>query len=354
MNVLKCRLVWMVLMLAVSWHQAGAQTNPESRELLGLVTNNFAVSRAYRVTTTLIHTQQIRLPPKFQTNSLLATNPIVIRLRTNEWSYTNQVFESYLPGSLPQLVWTNFCARTNGLTMNIWAERSHPLAWPLEPPSVKWNNSSLIWGMRGMTALSPSWAGQGAVGQVPLTALTRRHVYSRGHGMGPDGVSPGFKGKRAWFLTTNNTLVTRSIENAIVRTAPGTNKVHRDYTILLLDRDLPDSIEPMAVASNEAAAKYYFSAAQSRVPLPLYQVEQGGNVSSSVPPLSVNTWKGGDSGSANMLPLPGELVFLSGRSTTGPTPEMQADMDELSRRAGLDPAKYQMRWINLETLTGQK
>jgi hypothetical protein len=48
-----------------------------------------------------------------------------------------------------------------------------------------------------------------------------------------------------------------------------------------------------------------------------------------------------------MLPLPGELVFYGGRSTTGPTPEMQADMDELCRLQKLDPRRYQMRWADL-------
>ena len=48
-----------------------------------------------------------------------------------------------------------------------------------------------------------------------------------------------------------------------------------------------------------------------------------------------------------MIPLPGELVFFSGRSTSGPTPAMQADMDELCRLEGLNPVKYQMRWVDL-------
>jgi hypothetical protein len=28
---------------------------------------------------------------------------------------------------------------------------------------------------------------------------------------------------------------------------------------------------------------------------------------------------------------------------------MQADMDMLSRKAGLDPSKYQMQWVNLDS-----
>jgi len=51
--------------------------------------------------------------------------------------------------------------------------------------------------------------------------------------------------------------------------------------------------------------------------------------------------------------LPGELVFFSGRSTSGPTHEMQADMDELCQLEGLNPAKYQLRWVDLEKLTAK-
>jgi hypothetical protein len=49
-----------------------------------------------------------------------------------------------------------------------------------------------------------------------------------------------------------------------------------------------------------------------------------------------------------MLPLHGELVFYQGLTTSGPNSAMQADMDMLSRKAGLDPSKYQMQWVNLD------
>lgn len=324
-----------------------AQTNQEQRVFAGTVTNNSAVLKAFRVTTSLISTQIIRLPPRLATNSVYGTNGVIVRLRTNVWSYTNLVFDSFVPDSLAQLVWTNFTALTNDRDMRIWSTRTHPIEWPTNPPIVTWNRNSLIWGMRGMTALSPSWAGQGAVGQVPLTALTRRHVYARGHGMGADGFHDGFAGKKAWFLTTNDTLITVAIRRSVVRITPGTNQAHRDYTILLLDQDLPETIEPMAVTSVESVQKYYLNAKQGTANLPIFEVEQTGNVSSGVAPFKVNTWKGGDSGSANMIPLPGQLVFFSGRSTSGPTADMQADMDQLCRLEGLNPAKYQMRWVDL-------
>jgi hypothetical protein len=49
-----------------------------------------------------------------------------------------------------------------------------------------------------------------------------------------------------------------------------------------------------------------------------------------------------------MLPLSDELVFYEGLTTSPPSAEMQADMDMLSRRAGLNPLQYQMRWVNLD------
>ena len=352
------KLRWLGLWLAIGVLPAAAQTNLSTREFAGRFTNGPALMQAFRVTTITTSTQSFRLPPHLATNTAFATNltfgtnGIRIRIHTNTYVYTNMVFENFQPGSLPHLVWTNFIAHTNGRDMRIWATRTHPADWPTNPPAATWNTNSLIWGMRGLTALSPSWAAQGAVGQIPLTALTRRHAYARGHGMGADGFSTNFAGKKVWFLTADNSLVEAKVKRVVVRTA-GTNQVHRDYTILLLDRDLPPTIEPMAVAMPEAVQKHYLLPTQGFVPYPIFQTEQGGYVSTSVAPLTVNTWKGGDSGSPNMIPLPGELVFFSGRSTSGPTPAMQADMDELCRLEGLNPVKYQMRWVDLGKLPAE-
>ena len=48
-----------------------------------------------------------------------------------------------------------------------------------------------------------------------------------------------------------------------------------------------------------------------------------------------------------MLPLPDELVFYSGRSTSGPSPEMQADMNTLCAQEGLPASNYQLQWVDL-------
>src|SRR2546427_296665 len=99
------------------------------------------------------------------------------------------VFEHFLPDSLNHAVWTNFIAHTNGRTTALWSARSHPLGWPSNAPiAAVWSTKSLVWGMKGMTALSPCWQNEGNSGQVPITALTRRHGYTRGHGMGADRI----------------------------------------------------------------------------------------------------------------------------------------------------------------------
>ena len=95
-----------------------------------------------------------------------------------------------------------------------------------------------------------------------------------------------------------------------------------------------------------ASFKDYPFPTLGNVPHPIYQTEHEGRVSSGIAPVTVNTWKGGDSGSPNMIPMPGELVFFSGRSTSGPTPEMQRDIDELCRQEKVDAAKYQLRWTD--------
>jgi hypothetical protein len=206
--------------------------------------------------------------------------------------------------------------------------------------------------MKGLTALSPCWQGEVNPGQVPLTALTRRHVYTRGHHFGAEGFNTVCAGFKAWFVSTNNLLVEVRIKRMVVRASMGTNGVPRDYTIMLLDRDLPESIQPVRVTSTAELQSKYPVSTLGFVPHPIFGTEQGGYVSTGVAPMVVNTWKGGDSGSPNLLPLPGELVFFSGRSTTGPSREMQADMDELCRTEKLNPKDYQLHWVDLSKYPG--
>jgi hypothetical protein len=258
--------------------------------------------------------------------------------------YTNLSFTEYLPASLNNCLWTNFIGHTNGRSTRIWSVRSHPTGWPSTPPQVVWNTNCLIWGMRGATAICPCWEGEESPGTKPLTALTRRHVYTRGHGMGPEGFFRNYAGKRVWFCGSDNRIFETRVLREVVRTRE-TSK--RDYTILILKDDLPGFVQPLRVVADATrVAKYPLC---DKAPYPLFMPEQTGNVSAGVPGLSVATWKGGDSGSPNFVPMPGELVFYGGRSTMGPAPEMQADMDELSRMEHLQPSAYQMQWVDLSS-----
>lgn len=278
------------------------------------------------------------------TKPLLVTNgPAVLAVSAVTAGRTNFSFDHFLPESLNQAIWTNFIAHTNGRTMQMWSVRTHPAGWPAEPPVVVWNTNCLMWGMRGLTALSPCWEMEGPPGQVPITALTRRHGYARGHGMGQDGFNERFAGKRVWFVTTNNIVITRRVLRDVVRTMGGCG---RDYSIMLLDEDLPPDIEPLSVATAQTVYARYPNAPVS--PWPMFFTEQSGSVCPMIAGWNLNIMKGGDSGSPNLLPLPGQLVFMSGRTTSGPSPEMQADIDELCRLGGLSPKEYQMQWADLD------
>lgn len=328
---------------------ASAQTNAPNvyhlveSSFIGWITNGpatFTQSRnLMRYTNTIW-----RQPPAviLATNANAITNVKYRLIQTNDAILTNNTFQGYLPDTLNHLVWTNFIANTNGRDTRIWSLRRHPASWPTNPPALMWNTNNLMWGMKGLTALSPCWTDEGSSGQIPITALTRRHGYARGHGMGAEGVSINSNGARVWFLTTSNTLVEVRVANSIVR-AYQTRKA--DYTILLFAEDLPDSIQPIRVAAmtNVSARCPGISGA----PNPMFLTEQTGHVSASVPGWTVNMWKAGDSGSPNLLPMPGELVFFSGRSTSSPDQGMQEDMDELCRLQGLDARKYQLQWVDL-------
>ncbi|MGC3960411.1 MAG: hypothetical protein QM813_21530 [Verrucomicrobiota bacterium] len=340
---MNCRFLLLILTIVGAGSSAASpeQLISESTNVLGFVTNGPVIWESRAITRVYSNS-----PPAYVLRHAV-TNTALLHGPTRDYTFTNLAFYAFQSSSLSYLVWTNFLAITNGRDLRIWTERGHAPGWPKQPPYAKWNTNSIIWGMKGALALSPCWEGEGAPGQVPLTALTRRHVYTRGHHLGPE---TKLQGQKAWFVRADNELLEFKIKQCIIRvppTGPG------DYTVMLLDRDLPESIEPVAAARLEDMQKFYPVPTAGSAPYPFFQSEQGGNVSTGVAPLTVNTWKGGDSGSPNFIPLPGLLVFVSGRSTSGPSPAMQADMDELCRREKLDPKKYQLRWVDLGKLVGQ-
>lgn len=314
-------------------------TNPPAvfQASITFSTNIFPAPRSFSPPSTNLPLEIRRAMLQF-----LAPQQIQIKL----YPQTNLFFHHFFPESLSQLVWTNLLAHTNGRNTVIWSLRNRPPQWPESPIQARWNPQCLLWGMKGFTALSPSWEGEGYLGQIPITALTRRHGYTRGHHMGDSGFSTRLAGKRVWFLTKENQVIERKILRQVVRTVE-TDRL--DYTIVLLDQDLPADIQPVRVAKPEDfslnhPSRYPFC---EKAPYVMYKTEQSGNVSAQIPGFTVDTWKGGDSGSPNLLPLPGELVFVSGRNTSGASLAMQADMDELCRLAGLKSAGYQLQWADL-------
>jgi len=285
-----------------------------------------------------------RLPPAVSKRLLELRRD---QFRTNVLSLTNSVFCRFAPESLNYLLWTNFTAHTNGREMSLWSTRVHPPGWPTNPPTVSWNHRGQLWGTTGLTALSPCWQQEGVSGQAPITLLTRRHGYTRGHGMGVEGFRTNYKGKKVWFLATNNVLVTAIISREVVRTSG-----KGDYTVVLFSKDMPDSITPLGVV--DPAALHEKARFVDEAPWPAFYTEQGGTLGTMVRGFPGPAFKPGDSGSANLLFLPGELVFLGGRGTASASRAMQEDMDELCRLEGLNPGRYQMRWVDFSQYPAYK
>lgn len=261
--------------------------------------------------------------------------------QTNWVSFTNLFFSHFLPESLNNLVWTNMLSRTNGRTAQMWTERRHPMFWPANPPVVRWDTNSLVYGLKGFTALSPCWELEGTSGQAPVTLLTRRHGYTRGHGMGEQGLKRTFRGRKVWFVSAENKVVEVRVTSAVTRTSVE----HGDYTLLMFNEDLPPSIQPLrVVAYTNMMAHYPWP---SRAPYIVVMTEQEGHAHVELPGFTYSIMKGGDSGSPNLLPLPGELVFFSGRTTSGPSRAMQDDIDALCKKQKVSAANYQLQWVDL-------
>jgi hypothetical protein len=270
----------------------------------------------------------------------LVTNVVAQRIVGDVIEISNR-FAGFVPGSLANAVWTGF--HTNDRSTRMWELWQLPPDWPKEPPVLRWNTNNFMWGRRGMTAISQVCEGMGSFGQGEITALTRRHGYVRGHGMGPNGLDPTRVGRRVWFCTRDNQLVERKIKLLLIQSPE--NGSTNDYSIILFDADLPPGIEPMRVVDRAKLLRKYSGDDFSR--RPVFMALQDGFMSTGIPGWTV-PFRGGDSGAPTMLPLPDELVFFGGLSTSPPSAQMQADMDMLSRRAHLDPRKYQMQWVNLD------
>jgi len=250
---------------------------------------------------------------------------------------------------------TNWITYTNGKGCALWNTRSTN-----NPPSLAWNTGCLLYGKTGFTAISQrddwNWAYPG---QLPVTALTSRHGYMRGHGTAGTtnnvpfaGYNTNYNGQNVYFCTSNSTVVTATVTNAYTR-CWGSDLL--DYTILVFSADLPSTIHPMAIPL------YYGTPTSYSV---VFNTEQGGQMTANNPPFpslspafgapadadafppfnQAVTFKGGDSGSPIMLPTTDDvLVFLGGDSTSPASSQMQFDMDTLSTSVGIEPENYQMK-----------
>lgn len=255
--------------------------------------------------------------------------------------------------SLPWVVWTNYIAHTNGKSIDLFSTNIY--VGRGVPRNLYWNTNSLIYGAEGFTAFTTESGYSGIYpGTMQGTLLTKRHAVFRGHGWteGSSGIIRSNVAK-SFFVTSSNTPVAVMSVASLGRLEV-IDGVRYDYAIILFNTDVADSITPVeAVMFADYVSKYRESTNTSpRLTIQLCQhykttVEGGG------PAFSHNAWVGGDSGAANLLPLPSthgrpfRLAYISGRSTTGVTPLMLADIDRLTVWAGLNTNAYRPKIIDL-------
>jgi hypothetical protein len=298
------------------------------------------------------------------TESLALTNWQSVATRTAD-SQGRFEYDDTLPGGTPSryyrcisqfagataspfrlAAWTNFVGQTNGRTMDMWSTRTYPPGWPNTPPVLAWNTNCLLYGLDGFTGISQSQEQEGAPGQVPMTLLTRRHAYLRGHSTGANGFSTNNAGSRVWFCTANNTVVQMTIAAHYVRVENDGAGNNYDYGIVVFTEDVPQGITPVSVMSAADMEIYYANTPD--LPYLFLGTEQLGHCAAGVPPFVYELFKGGDSGSPDMVPSPdNKLIMFTGRGTTGICPQMQADIDTLSLYEGLNPDNYQLQWYDL-------
>ena len=234
--------------------------------------------------------------------------------------------------------WTDY---TNNKSCILWSNEGTG-----DPPTgLAWNTNCLLYGKTGFTAISQRNEFEPAPGQCPVTALTPRHGYTRGHGMGFPGDSGGFNsafnGSNVYFCAASGTLVTATVANGYTRYDTNNNY---DYTILVFNADLPSTIQPMAVSyAPPTSYSVVFNTTQqgymsaNNPPFWLYNtIGEPASDPNAFPPFNeYPTFLLGDSGSPVMVPETDDvLVFLYGDTTSAPCAQMQTDMNTLSTNVG--------------------
>lgn len=252
-------------------------------------------------------------------------------------------------------IFANIMTRTNGRSGFMW---SGFVYGQTNATGFTWLTNGFLTGLRGASAISP--ANELGGSQVPGTALTRRHVYIRGHGHSAGGLpnmvstNLGFIGKKYWFIGTNNIAVSATIaDNRVCDPSNG-----EDWTILFLSSDLPAEVEPMRcimdgtwTVTNAATPGNIWNKLPPLPPWPIFGTCQHNQLSGSDWGYSIfdnhDIHQGGDSGSPNMLLLTNEVVFLSGRTTSGITSLMLSNLNAMTLSAGLSTNSYQPQFVDL-------
>jgi len=284
------------------------------------------------------------------------TQPVFVRaapVRPSQVSVDPLETETPTPtASLPWVVWTNFIAHTNGKSIDMFTTNIYVGAG--SPRILCWNTNNLIYGAEGFTAFTAESGYSGKYpGTMQGTLVTRRHAIFRGHGWteGSSGILRSNAAK-SFFVTSSNTPVAVMSVASLGRLEV-IDGVRYDYAIVLFNADVPDSITPVElIMYSNYVSKYVKSTNTS----PRVLIQQCQHYKSAVQgggAFSHNSWVGGDSGAANLLPLPStqgrpfKLAYVSGRSTSGVTPLMLADIDRLTVWAGLNTNVYRPKIVDL-------
>lgn len=242
-------------------------------------------------------------------------------------------FAEFTVGTLNHALWTNYTANTNGKVSSLWTSQT--------PGAGAWRSGNLLSMGTNYTALSFAWQGQEAAGKPPLSAISPRLVYSRGHSMGTAGTNSGNAGKLVYFATAAGTQITNAILEQITSNSGG-----EDWTLFVLSSNLSASITPLAVVDSSAyAAK---RPQNSFAPYPvLFSRANTSSAYSGVAPFT-SSYTSGDSGSPRMILLGGQLALIGGISTQAGTPAFSNACVYLLQRNGISLANLPT-WIDLSS-----
>jgi len=270
-------------------------------------------------------------------------------------------------GTLLDSIATNFASLTNKIVAGGGVVAlDQVMASGFYGTNCVWNTNSALWGKRGLTSWSPihTYGLTNFSTDVLVTALTRRHIYSRGHSSGSDGYYSYnvTNGEYYYFYTTNNQMIVRRALNKITRISSGKG----DYTITVLDSDLPTTIDTMAqtiqysmdtntpyAGTGDFSVKVAYGGAYSHPSTQLGFCQHGyigyvaGDRYGVTNFFPHGMFVPGDSGNPNFYVIGNELAMTSGRTTTGYNIFMQQDIDALSATNGMDPALYQPRFVDV-------